>query len=199
MVPRKSVSLVVVIIAILLVYGTVVGFSHAVSDFDHVPSSDPGVVPVPPPAPQPQPPPAPALPDPVAFLIFTYSFTVNNPFGPYATVTTFECAVHPYSEYGSMKVYEREPIFSFWSPPSIPSAAVVTDLSVNISIGGSGGQWFWSDSVDSWQYSTVITGKTGRAVIDYEGTYQALVVITAKVNGKVTVLGGKTISVVVNV
>ena len=182
---RIGTLLVIAVVAYVL-YGSLVGFSSAVDDFEEDPNFDIDI-------------PTQPTPDfPAAVVTFSYGFYVLGPYGVTATISEFTANIESYSQYDEARVYERSKfdLTGWFGPPSAPSVA---DLMVNITRGGAGGHWCWEKDVGSFQYGATISGETGRLVVEYAGSYGALIQITALVGGQFTVLGSQSITVEVSV
>ena len=180
----KKVLLIAVTIGVAyMLYGAFIGVSEPVDDFTPV-------FPVMPPQQEP--------PDiPAAVVTFSYSFWVISLGDATGQVTSFTANIETYDQYDQMRVYERVKFGTGWFGP--PPSASVTDLKVNITMGGPGGQYCWEKDIGSFQNGATISGESGRAVIWYEGSYGALLWITALVDGQFTVLCGQSITVEVSV
>ena len=169
---KRLLMIAVAIAAVYMLYGTFVGFSKPVDDF----------IPYFPDIPETEPPDFPA-----GVATFSYSFIVLGPYGVTATSISFTANVETYDQYDQMRVYERVKFdVGSFGPPSPPS---VSALKVNITMGGNGGQYCWEKDIGSFQYGATISGESGRAVLDYGGSYGASFTVTALVDGKLTVLG----------
>ena len=180
---KRLLMIAVAIAAVYMLYGAFVGYSKPVDDFHFIPPVLP---------PQPDPPDFPA-----GVVTFSYSFIVLGPDGAIATSISFTANLETYDQYDQMRVYER---VKFDTGSLFGSGSTtVTDLTVNITMGGPGGGWSWEKAIGSFRYGAKLSGETGRAVLEYEGSYGALLQIRALVNGSPTVLGSKSITVEVSV
>jgi hypothetical protein len=166
--PKKAILLIGAVILIAVLYGSTVGFSSAVDDFE------------------PEVPPEPTEPTepvtPVAYATFLYAVLISAPLD--GGITLFEPQVSPYISPAEGRVYEKEKwTLISWSPDPPPPTEVVR-VSVNIRVWGTGSNLAPQVWQSDWTTLAItelpadLSGESGRVFFYSEGTCYYTVALT---------------------
>ena len=163
--PKKAILLVGAVVLVAALYGSIVGFSSAVDDFEpEVPT-------------EPEP-----SETPVAYATFLYAVLVEGPLD--GEITLFEPHVAAYVSPEEGRVYENQKwTLISWSPDPPPPTEVVR-ASINIRVWGTGGNLAPQVWQSDWTTLTItelpadLSGESGRVWFYEEGTCYYTVVLT---------------------
>jgi len=171
--------LVVVVVLALVFYGTSVGYSAPVKDFDQptgtTPSEDytftdtPGVQPAPMPG------------TPVVWWQVSFDFSITNlgiadtigDFCPVLRVDSLTANIEVFASFDEGRIYQNQRLL-FFNPPAPPSTRSWS-VQVVVYLGLDKTPAFWNDTEIHRASTSVseITGSSGRVLISEPGTYMA--------------------------